>query len=594
MYNVSQAYLNQIKKEYVRRALRGTIGNVSFTHSDILSGSFSLSNQCSEPNEVKIGTVNVGELQITFRNGLINRDHWKGQIISVSEGIWIDSRNEYEYVPLGVFTVDDSTYDKDGVKVTAYDNMLKFDKAWNLSTTIGSPFSILRMLCSDCRVGLGMTEAEIEALPNGTQQIALYSENDCETYRDVLFWLAQLLGTFATIDRTGKLVLRAYGDTVIDSVSAGLRFDDNEFSDFETEYSGIAYTDIDSDEYVYISGEEDDKLTYNLGANPFIQYGTKSTKKSICINILNELRKIKFVPFKTSMLNTPAYDLGDVIVFTDGIADGNKKSCIMFYEYNNSYYSAEGFGANPALATARNKVDKNISGLKSRVDKNSIQFYTFKNAEEIVVGEGQTKRLIYIRFTSMDAKQVTFQAEILADADVAITDIEANIKYQLDGALVVDYQPTETWSEDGKHIISLYYVIDVEPNTLYRWEVLLNSVGGSITIPIENARGTIWGQGLVAVDKWDGYIDLDDKFAPIPLRRIGLAPFTDSMTIDAQPPIEIEFEEEFASIDISRRIGLAPFTDYVYINKTSIYYERLGWDDLYEMDWGEVLDNHLW
>lgn len=595
MYPVSNDYLDQIKRPYgYKRTLRGTIGDVAFTDDDVLSGSLTISNQCSDSGEVQIGFANVGMLEATFRDGLIERTEWQGKTITLSEGLYIERTSSYEYVPLGVYVVDNATWDKNGIKVTAYDYMHNFDKDFNLSTTVGSPYSVLSLLCQDCEVTLGMTKAQIEALPNGTQSIALFSENDCETYRDVLFWLAQTLCSCATISRDGKLILIQYGRQTIDSISAGLRFNDNEFSDWETEYSGIAFVDIESGEYIYVAGDEDNKLTYKLGSNPFMQYGTMTTRRQMARNILNGLKAVKYVPFNCTMLHTPAYDLGDVIVFTEGIAPG-KQSCIMFYEYTFGTYAAEGFGQNPALATAKNKSDKNIAGLMSKVNKDSIQFYTFKNAEAKTVGDGQTQELINIRFSTIDQKQVTFQGEILVDADVTLDEVEANIRYFLDGAEILDYQPTETWSEDGKHIISLYYVIDVEPNTLYRWQVFLNSVGGVLTIPVENARGTIWGQGLVASDKWDGYIDAEDRISAIPIDdSISIVPFTDEAELELVEWIDIQAEDTIGAIPVDDSIEVAPFEDSVYIDKTSLYFEGFTWGDIKDDLWGDVLDEHVW
>lgn len=594
MYSVSQAYLNQIKKPYaLKRTLRGTIGNVSFTEDDILSGSFSVSNQCSDANEVKIGSVNVGELEVTFRSNLLSRNQWKGAVITVSDGLFIDTLQQYEYVPLGIYTIDDAKIDKTGIKVHAYDNMLKFDKTFGISTTIGSPFNILSMLCQDCGIKNGMTQAQVEALPNGTQTISLYSENDCETYRDALFWLAQTLCCFATIGRDGKLYLRKYDNTEIDSVSAGLRFDDNVFATYQTQYSGIGLTNIDDDEYIYVKEGEDTKLPYNLGANPFIQYGTDSTRKQMLLNILRQLKVIDYVPFSTGLLHCPAYDLGDVIEFTGGIADDTKHSCIMYFEYNFEHYEAEGYGADPALANAKSKTDKNIAGLKSKTDKNSIQFYTFKNAEEAVVGDGETAELIHIRFTTMEAKQVTFQAEILADAEVTVDEVVAQIEYYLDGAEITDYKPTETWTEDGKHIISLYYMIDVDPNTLYQWSVRLNSSGGTITIPIENARGTVWGQGLVALTAWDGFIDIEENMVMIPLDSILVASFDGDVEIDVKIPTAIEIADQINTIGLDS-INVKEFEDYVLLNKVSLYFEGITWGEVKESTWAQIKDNNAW
>jgi len=43
-------------------------------------------------------------------------------------------------------------------------------------------------------VELAQTQAEIEAMPNGTELLSIYVENDIETYRDALYFVAQVLG----------------------------------------------------------------------------------------------------------------------------------------------------------------------------------------------------------------------------------------------------------------------------------------------------------------------------------------------------------------------------------------------------------------
>ena len=593
MYDVSAEYREAIKRAVDAYRLRIKINNTNYDGSIVVGGSLIISNQCSDTDIVQIGSVYTGELKATIDSEVIIRGTWEDAVIEVSEGIRIEG-NTWEYVPLGIFRVAEANHTDAGVNITAYDDMLKFDKSWNVSTTIGTPYNIIKLLCDDCGVALGMTRTEIEAMANGTQSVALYSENDCETYRDVLYWITQTLAAFATIGRDGKLYLREYGDTVIDDIDDTLRFENSSFSDFVTEYSSIAYTDIDSQAYKhYVDSGADDKLVYNLGTNPFIQYGTESTKKQMCLNILQKLRKIAYTPFSTEYLNTPAYDLGDCFSHSGGIGDG-AVGCVMKYEYKYSEgYKVEGFGANPTLATARNKVDKDIAGLMSRTDKNGIQLYTFKNANPTTIADGEEKQLEYIRFTTMEAKQVTFQSEILVDTEASTDEVVGKIKYYLDGAEVTDYQPTETWTEDGKHIISLYYIIDVEPHRLYQWEVNLESTGGTITVPMEHARGTIWGQGLVAITAWSGFIDAEDTIGAIPLDDIGVAGFTDDMEFALIIPHNIVAEDTIGAISLDD-IEVAGFSDVVIINKKSLYYAGKTWDELYSMDWSEVFADWLW
>ena len=600
MYNVSADYLEALKEPIQKYKLLIDIDGTQITDEDIVAGSFTLANQCSDTDIVQIGSVYCAELKFTIAPDIIERNTWQGATVTASEGIPIgddlEDPDAFEFVPLGVFYVAEANHTEQGVNITAYDIMLNFDKSFLLTSTAGQPWDILSLLCADCLVPLGMTQAEVEALPNGTAQIALYPENDIQTYRDAVFWLAQLLGCFTTINRSGELVLRQYTDQTTQEIGQAFRYEGSSFSDFVTEYSGISYIDIETQEYVYISGGEgDNKLTYDLGANPFLQYGTDTTRKQMARNILEALKKIKYTPFLTRYLNTPAFDLGDVIKNAGGIGAGTL-GCIMSFEYSfTKRYTAEGFGQNPALANARDKVTKDIAGLVSKTNKNEIQYYNFRNAAALEIGDQAEQEIINIRFTTQESRQVVFQAEILADADVTAEDLAAAVTYKLNTNEITGYKPVETWSEDGGHIISLFYVIEVDPNTLYQWQVFIESNGGTISIPVDHARATVWGQGLTALDKWGGFIDAEDTVGLIPIDDgIEVAQFWEEVTAAADYPETIEPEDTVGAIPINDGIEVAPFTDIIYIDKTSLYYEGITWGDIQADLWQEVKDEHVW
>lgn len=596
MYDVSLEYLAALEEPIQRYKIKMKVGSQNLTEADIVAGSLTIKNQCSDRDIVQIGSVYTGELKAVIAPDIVERSTWKGARIEVSEGMMISEDPEaFEYVPLGVYYVAEANHSAEGVSITAYDAMLRFDKVFNLSSTRGKPFDILKMLCEDCRVTLGMSRRQVEDLTNGEAPLALYSENDCQTYRDVLFWLAQFLACFATIDREGRLVLREYRNIVTQRVDQAFRYEGAEFSDFRTEYSGVSWVDIETQETIYIGDElHDDKLTYNLGANPFLQYGTLSTRRQYGRAILNMLEFISFTPFKARYLNTPAFDLGDVIK-NDGNLGAGTHGCIMSFEYSFIHrYTAEGFGQNPALVSAQSKADKEIAGLLSRTDKNSIYFYTFKNAARKQINAGETAEIVNIKFTTTEAKQVTFQAEILADASATLEEVVARVSYYLDGVEITDYYPTETWTEDGKHIISLYYMIDVEPSTLYRWQVFLNAAGGSIIIPPEHARATIWGQGLVAIGKWDGFIDAEDTIELIELDDIELATFTAEAEASPVVIVALEDPEDIIGLIDLDDIQVAAFEDIPLINKESLYITGTLWQTVKESTWAQIKDDYTW
>lgn len=515
MYQVSEEYLKQTKRKVQTFRLTGTVNKIAFTNHDILSGSFTITNQCSEQNDVKIGSVYIGELKCTFKPDLQVPDWTNAQII-VSEGLLIDG-TAWEDVPLGVYTVSEANDTEYGVDITAYDNMARFNRSCTVDITIGTPYELLTLACTTCELELGMTQADVDALPNGTESLSLYTENDIETWQDFVFWVAQATGTIATMDREGKLVLRSYSQNVVDTLTNHERFTGSKFSKFETRYSGLSCVNMENDTTSYYGSDPDNYLTYNLGSNPFLQYGVDSYKEQIRRAVLTALLQIDYVPFETSCLCGAMYDLGDIIRCTDGIAPG-KLGCVMMYDYTfNGGYKITGFGSDPALATAKSKTDKNLEGLRNNVSTNEILFFNYENASAIQIGDGESKAIIDIRFTSSVSIGVLFQAEILLEATATEADVIGTIEYTLNEVTIIGYNPTETW-KNGKHILSLMYMLMIEENSINRWLVKLNITCGSIAIAQGAVRAVVYGQGLVGTVEWDGFITLEEKLTQIALK----------------------------------------------------------------------------
>lgn len=511
MYQVSEEYLKQTKRKVQTFRLAGTVNKIAFTNHDILSGSFTITNQCSEQNDVKIGSVYIGELKCTFKPDLQVPDWTNAQII-VSEGLLIGG-TAWEDVPLGVYTVSEANDTEYGVDITAYDNMARFNRSCTVDITIGTPYELLTLACTTCEVELGLTQADVDALPNGTESLSLYTENDIETWQDFVFWVAQATGTIATMDREGKLVLRSYTQNVVDTLTNHERFTGSKFSKFETRYSGLSCVNMENNTTSYYGSDPDNYLTYNLGSNPFLQYGVDSYKEQIRRAVLDALLKIDYVPFETGCLCGAMYDLGDIIRCTDGIAPG-KLGCVMMYDYTfNKGYKITGFGSDPALASAKSKTDKNLEGLRNNVSTNEILFFNYENASAIQIGDGESKAIIDIRFTSSVSIGVLFQAEVLLDATEE-EDVIGSIEYTLNEVTIIGYNPTETW-KNGKHILSLMYMLMIEENSINRWIVKLNIAGGSIAIAQGAVRAVIYGQGLVGTVEWDGFITVEEKLTQI-------------------------------------------------------------------------------
>lgn len=274
MYPVSEQFLQTIRQPVIDYYIDGTIGSVEFDESNIVTGSFHIQNQCTDTSDVILGSVYTGSLTATFYGLNIPRYSWVGKIITPM--FYLHVGNTWQSVPLGVYTIKEAKHSAEGVEITAYDNMIKLDKKFKASKfkTAQKMYQHLTTICTACGLTLGMTEQEIQALPNGNTNLGIVGtksnkylsykkySNDIDTYRDLVFWIAQSMGTFATINRDGELVFRKYKKTTqaVDEITESYRLAGAVFDDFTTNYTGIYVTNTKDGEEIYY-GYDVDELT---------------------------------------------------------------------------------------------------------------------------------------------------------------------------------------------------------------------------------------------------------------------------------------------------------------------------------------------
>lgn len=253
MYPVSDAFKNAIKEPVIEYGIIGQIGNTQFTEDNVIAGSMTVSNQCTDTNDIVLGSAYVGQLTATFTGIQLNRYDWLDKVVSFAIRVQLPN-NQHEDVPMGYYTIKEVYHTAEGVQIKAYDNMHKFDKLFDAThfDFNGKPYAFLNTICSDCGVTLGMSQAEVEDLPNGEHKMYLCGArkettdyaSDIETYRDALFYLAQACACFATIDRQGRLVLRRYRQGKVDTITELHRLAGAEFSDYVTSYNGLYVTSL--------------------------------------------------------------------------------------------------------------------------------------------------------------------------------------------------------------------------------------------------------------------------------------------------------------------------------------------------------------
>lgn len=548
MYPVSKEYQKAISESSRSFFWTGAITTragkkYTFGNKDIVKGSGYISRQCSGSSEIELGSVYAAELGISLFSDI---DRYSLEDASITLSFHLKAGDEtYEEVPMGIFYIAEANRKIKTLELKAYDAMLNLDKNFDKGLSSAFPYDFLSLLSKACHVELAQTKEEIEALTNGTELLGIYQENDIETWRDFLYYLAQALGCFSTIDREGKLRLIPYGIADNKTVDSRHRFSST-FSDFVTRYTAVSSTNKKTDIAEYYSVKPDDGLTMNLGVNPLLQFGLEEKRKRIINNILSAVTVVNYVPFDSDTIGDPALDLGDVIKFTGGHADETKRSAITSIETKiNGKQKIKCVGKNPRLAGAKSKNDKNIAGLQSSMNENKLSIYTYVNALKINAGAEKTS-IINIEFASGDETNAEFHAEVIldvrsnavsrrADAETTIeigeeskvisipvnwTDDGKTILkayYVLDGKEVEQFHPSETWFS-GKHLLNLYYpIIEMKANELHTFEVMIELTDGTATIEPQNAMATISGQGLGAQERWDGRITVDEEIRLVEL-----------------------------------------------------------------------------
>ena len=150
-----------------------------FGADDIVKGSGYISSQCCGSAEIELGTVYAAEMGITLLSD-IDRYTLEDALVELFYHLRL-SDGTFEEVPMGIFEVSEANRNIKTLELKAYDFMLRFDKSFNGFETIGTVYDFVSLCCKACKVEMAQSQADYEAMPNGTELLSIYTENDIET-----------------------------------------------------------------------------------------------------------------------------------------------------------------------------------------------------------------------------------------------------------------------------------------------------------------------------------------------------------------------------------------------------------------------------
>lgn len=274
MVNVSQDIIKSFNEGNKQTALiEVTAGSKTFTitDADIIQGGLKIDRYCVTNGKIEVGSAVASELSLKLRNydGKFNDVSFEGAVLNVKIGIKLSIEGatlgkdilgrmilgsaSFAYVPCGLFIVDTPPRKLSTISISALDYMVLFDREVNASA-ISLPIhvdALIQRICSICNVTLA---TDVSVLPNHYFSIGgLPYTNQKLTYRQLLQWCAQLTGTCAFMDGSGRLVLKWYEQTGV-TITASERYSSDML---ENDITITGFTCDDGKGNTYLSGTAD-------------------------------------------------------------------------------------------------------------------------------------------------------------------------------------------------------------------------------------------------------------------------------------------------------------------------------------------------
>lgn len=272
MYPITSAGLAALREDVVQSVnilctpTKGTAFNI--TDKDII-GAVTVDWSSVTGGKLDLGSACMSELSFTLENtdGAFDDKVFEGAQLYVTTSFPAGSTKET--VPIGYYTVDSPPRKLRSIKITAYDRMAKFNRAYD--TELAYPATLYQIVadaCTKCGVS--------QKLPTNTLHrgvsIPKRPKADNLTYRQVLVWAAELMGVSLYIDYDGKLTGGWYATNAKHTViKASDRFTsgNTNFAENNIVFSGVRIVGNDENKTEYLAGTKD--YAFNIEGNLLVQ-----------------------------------------------------------------------------------------------------------------------------------------------------------------------------------------------------------------------------------------------------------------------------------------------------------------------------------
>ena len=368
-------YFNQnIREEGQEIEIKITKGAKSYTitDDDLVASSVKIIKKSVSGASFDIGECYVDSATFTINKNINNYKSLTGAKVTIRIKVNNTDLNLSENVLLGTFRIL-----QDGIKrtntllqVTADSYISKFDKSRKRATFTGDLYDLVNDSCNKCKVTFGMTEYEFRALsPNVAKTYEIKKDSSLKTHRDVIMYVSQLIGGFATTTPSGALIFKNYTSNndvcnVNDNVIVNYSIGDEVYN-----LSGLGMSVKEKDVYLYREGEDDDSPYFlNLDTNPIMENCTDDEITSIVDNIWSKLIDLNLNNFSFEFNGNPLIEVGDIISIPERSLETYVASCEWTY-HGKEKISCVSVDKNKRIETQREKQNENKPSNASKDDR---------------------------------------------------------------------------------------------------------------------------------------------------------------------------------------------------------------------------------
>lgn len=287
-----------------------TINGSIVDSSEWISGSLTITEALCSKGTLDYSSVESNVLEVELASEAGNKAGLKGVKVETTQTV------NGENIPLGVFTIAETTFDGDYfTKIKAYDDMKKFIDSditdwWN--SKLKFPITIHDLLISLCEK-IGVATDLPDTWTNSTVSVKQTSYVESMKASDLLGMIQEACGLFFHTDRHNKLVV-VQSTAAETSIPYSDLFEDAKMSDYTVpEITGVQIKATDKDTGGFYGNKA---CVYQITGNYLLMGKEESELQDIAKNVLANIGNRSYKPFSAKVKARNYVEVGDPVRIT--------------------------------------------------------------------------------------------------------------------------------------------------------------------------------------------------------------------------------------------------------------------------------------